>query len=306
MKTGAIYSNKQAIVATIGFFDGVHRGHRYLIKQVSEIAASRSMDTAVITFSQHPRKVMQSEFTPELLTSCEEKQRLLKETGVHHVFLLAFTPELSRFSARQFMEVLRQDYNVRVLVIGYDHRFGHNRSEGFHDYVRYGKELDIEILPAEVYSEIEVSSSAIRRLLYNGNVSKANILLGYTYRLHGIVVGGYRNGREIGYPTANLQVTENDKLIPADGVYAVQVTIERENYGGMLSIGRRPTFKNGDNRSIEVHIFDFQKDIYNEPIEVAFIAHTRNILSFDSINELVTQLSKDKEEVKALLKNRIL
>ena len=188
-------------------------------------------------------------------------------------------------------------------MIGYDHRFGHNRSEGFEDYVRYGQELGIEVLLAQAYytDAMTVSSSAIRRLLLQGNVSEAANCLGYQFFLDGTVVNGYRVGRKIGFPTANLRIGDCEKLVPADGVYAVYVFLGGEKHAGMLSIGYRPTLNNGIDRSIEVHIFNFDADIYNQPMRLAFVCRTRPELKFDSIDELIAQLHKDEAEITAIL-----
>lgn len=296
----------QPAVATIGFFDGVHRGHRFLIEQVRRAAAERGLASSVITFPVHPRRVMQSGFRPELLTTCEEKVALLADTGIDCCIMLPFTPELARLSARQFMSVLKEKYRIQALVVGHDHRFGHNRSEGFDDYVRYGKELGMEVLLARAYfinneKEITVSSSVIRRLLREGDVSMAAEYLGYEYFIEGTVVGGYRVGRKIGFPTANLRVNDSDKLIPSDGVYAVRVRLDEEEYGGMLSIGYRPTLNNGLDRSIEVHIFHFVGDIYGQPMRISFVRHTRSELKFDTTDQLIAQLHEDEAEIKAIL-----
>lgn len=290
-------------VATIGFFDGVHLGHRFLIEQVCEVATARGLASSVITFPIHPRKVMQPGFHPELLTTCDEKVALLADTGIDYCFMLDFTLELAQLSAKQFMEILKKHYRIQALVIGYDHRFGHNRSEGFEDYVRYGHEQGIEVILAQAYSnkDITISSSVIRRLLLEGNVSEAATCLGYHFFLDGTVVEGYHVGHKIGYPTANLHVTDPEKLVPADGVYAVYVFLGERKYKGMLSIGYRPTLNNGTDRSIEVHIFDFNEDIYNQPMRISFVRRTRSELKFDSIEELVEQLRKDAIEVTAIL-----
>lgn len=293
----------QPSVATIGFFDGVHRGHRFLIEQVHAIAAARGLVSSVITFPVHPRKVMQPDFHPVLLTTCEEKVALLAETGIDYCIMLDFTPDLARLSAKQFMAILKEKYRIQVLVVGYDHRFGHNRAEGFDDYVRFGHELGMEVLPAQAYSnkEITVSSSVIRHLLSDGNASEAADCLGYHYFLNGTVVGGYRVGRTIGYPTANLHVDNPEKLVPADGVYAVYVFVGGQKYMGMLSIGYRPTINNGTDRSIEVNILHFNADIYNQPMRISFVRRTRSELKFDTIEELIGQLQKDEIEVTAIL-----
>ena len=291
-------------VATIGFFDGVHRGHRYLIEQVREVAAVRGLASSVITFPVHPRKVMQADYRPELLTSCEEKVALLAETGIDYCMMLEFTPEVARLSAKQFMQILKERYRIQVLVVGYDHRFGHNRSEGFEDYVRYGQEMGMEVLLAHAYSSdenITVSSSMIRHFLQQGNVSSAAECLSYNFFLEGTVVGGYRVGRKIGFPTANLRVNDPDKIIPADGVYAVYVFLDGVRYGGMLSIGYRPTLANGTDRSIEVNIFHFNADIYNQPMRISFVRYMRPELKFDSVEDLIARIRQDETEVKAVL-----
>ncbi|WP_281643981.1 bifunctional riboflavin kinase/FMN adenylyltransferase [Bacteroides zoogleoformans] len=325
-------------VATIGFFDGVHRGHRYLIEQVRQVAAMRGLASSVITFPVHPQKVMQPDSRPELLTTCDEKVSLLAQLEIDYCIMIDFSPELARLSARQFMSILKEHYRVQALVVGYDHRFGHNRSEGFDDYVRYGRELGIEVLRARAYSykktaveksketalentaaeetnvvggggvgctamtaEETVSSSVIRQLVLGGSVMAAAEYLGYDFFLNGTVVGGYRVGRTIGFPTANLRVDDPDKIIPADGVYAVRVLVAGVEYGGMLSIGYRPTLGNGSDRSIEVHIFHFDADVYEQTMRVSFVRRTRPELKFDSIDELIEQLHRDEIEIKAIL-----
>lgn len=301
-------------VATIGFFDGVHKGHRYLIQQVKEIAAARGLHSALVTFPVHPRKVMNADYHPELLTTAEEKIDLLAETGVDYCLMLNFTPDISRLSAKEFMtRLLKERYQVKYLVIGYDHRFGHNRSESFEDYVRYGEEIGIEVIRARaVTSDIEtgtsrnvpVSSSLIRHLLHQGDVETAARCLRYEYFLDGTVVGGYQVGRKIGFPTANLCVDDPEKLIPADGVYAVWVTLDGKTYMGMLNIGMRPTIDNGPNRTIEVNILHFHSDIYNKTIRLTFVKRTRPELKFDNIDALIGQLHKDAKEVEAMLRTR--
>ena len=298
-------------VATIGFFDGVHTGHRYLIQQVKEIAAAKGLRSALVTFPVHPRKVMNATYHPELLTTPEEKINLLAGTGVDYCLMLDFTPDISRLTAKEFMtQVLKERYQVRYLVIGYDHRFGHNRSEGFEDYVRYGQSIGIDIIRAQAYTNdiridasqsVPVSSSLIRKLLHQGDVDIAARCLGYEYFLDGTVVGGYQVGRKIGFPTANLSVDDPDKLIPADGVYAVWVTFDGKTYMGMLNIGVRPTINNGPNRTIEVNILHFHSDIYDKFIRLTFVKRTRPELKYDSIDQLITQLHKDAEETETIL-----
>lgn len=285
--------------ATIGFFDGVHRGHRFLLEQVKEEAAGKGLCPSVITFPTHPRQVLQPDFHPQLLSTPEEKLHLLEAAGIANCILLPFTAELSRLSAKEFMLLLRTEYNVRTLVIGYDHRFGHNRLESFEDYVRYGQELDIDIVQARAYTQenAKVSSSAIREQLSQGEVHTASRLLGYPYPLEGTVTDGYRVGRKIGFPTANLRIDHPSKLVPAEGVYAVKVEVEGQQHLGMLNIGHRPTLNNGADRSIEVHILDFAGDIYRQNIRIEFLRFLRPETKFASIEELISQIEKDKEAI---------
>ena len=295
-------------VATIGCFDGVHRGHRYLINQVCKVAAEKGLHAAIVTFPVHPRQVMQTDYQPQLLSCLHQKTDLISQLDADYCFMLPFTRELSHLSAREFMQLLQEHYHIQVLVIGYDHRFGHNRSEDFGDYARYGRELGIDIRPAEAFRLPDtpggepVSSSLIRRLLLAGDVAQAATCLGYPYFLNGTVVSGRRIGHQLGYPTANLRPDHPDKLIPANGVYAVRVETEGRTYGGMLNIGRRPTLDNGDDRSIEVHIFDFDRDIYHEPLRLSFIRRIRAEQKFASVDQLTEQLHRDATAIRALLK----
>ena len=290
-------------VATIGFFDGVHLGHRYLINQVKIAASQFGWCSSIITFPVHPRQVIQSDYQPSLLSSPEEKIELLASTGIDNCILLPFTRELSMLTAWEFMQLLYDQYQVRMLVIGYDHRFGHNRAETFEDYCRYGRELGIHIMQATAYTQEQdkVSSSAIRRALLSGEVSTAAKYLGYPYFLQGTIVGGYQVGRKIGFPTANLQVDFSNKLIPSVGVYAVYVYVNGQKYKGMLNIGHRPTLNNGTDLSIEVHILDFEGDIYHQPMRIEFIDFLRTEAKFQSTEELALQIQKDKEAALLLL-----
>ena len=286
-------------VATIGFFDGVHLGHRHLLRQVIEVAQAYNQSSMVVTFAQLPRKVVNHDSCRySLLTTTEEKLSLLKMVGISHCEVMDFTPELASLTAYEFMQLLRNKYQVHALLIGYDHRFGHNRSEGFEDYVNYGKELGIDVIQATEYPA--VSSSRIRELLLSGDLQEANKCLGYPYMLRGQVVSGFHVGQTLGFPTANLQVTA-EKLIPANGVYAVMVDLDGKRYQGMLNIGTRPTLANGDERSIEVHIFDFHNDIYNKELRLSLIKRTRGEVKFDTKEQLTLQLQQDAAEIKNIL-----
>ena len=291
-------------VATIGFFDGVHLGHRFLIEQVKELAKDQGLRSALITFPVHPRQVMKSDYRPELLTTPEEKIELLKAQGVDYCIMLDFTVELSQLSALSFMkDILQQRYNVSTLIIGYDHRFGHNRSEGFEDYVRYGQQIGMNVYRAQacMIDDLNISLSLVRTYLLESKIDLSTRYLGYNYSIEGVVVGGYRVGRTIGFPTANLDLRESNKLIPSDGVYAVRVEVKGCLYAGMLNIGYRPTLDNGSKKSIEVHILRFDEDIYDEKIRLYFVSRIRSEMKFSGLDELIAQLKRDAAFVDSVL-----
>lgn len=272
-----IFNSKieQPLALTIGFFDGVHLGHRYLVSELSDCAKKRVLATAVLTFRTHPRQVLHSDYIPSLLTTTDEKIVLLEETGVDYVVLTEFTQELSLLSAQEFMRLLHDKLNVRCLMIGYDHRFGHNRSEKFEDYVEFGKEIGIEVIQSSplVIGGLNVSSSAVRKTISEGDVAKAARLLGREYSLTGTVVKGFQVGRTIGYPTANIAY-DDCRLLPKDGVYAARVTVDSHVYDAMLYIGSRPTVNTGK-ISVEAYLFDFSDDIYNKEVNVNFVERIR-------------------------------
>lgn len=293
--------------ATIGFFDGVHKGHQFLISQLKKVAQERGIVSAIITFPVHPRKVLNDEYQPQSISTKEEKIRLIEKSGVDYCILLPFTRDIASLSAFDFMKLLKEKYMVTALIIGYDHRFGHNRLEGFEEYCKYGKEIGIEVIQATELDneEFAVSSSAIRKLLISSDMAKANSLLGYRYSISGKVIDGYKIGRKLGYPTANISLLDDDKIIPGKGVYAVYVYTDGTKRGGMLNIGTRPTLDNGEHKSIEVNIFNFSGDLYSKIIEIEFIEFMRKEEKFDSMEELIQQIDKDKEEALQILKDNI-
>lgn len=295
-----------ACAATIGFFDGVHRGHQYLIRQVVQCAASRGQASLLVTFRRHPRQVMHADYQPQLLSTFEEKCALLAATGADYCATLDFTMELAALSARQFMaDILRDKFGVRTLVIGYDHRFGHDRVAGFADYVEYGRELGMEVVRAEPFSMggVNVSSSVVRACLCDGEVAMAARCLGRPYALSGTVVEGFHEGHGLGYPTANLQPEDPCKLVPKGGVYAVKVRLQGRQaaFAGMLNIGTRPTLDNGDNRSIEVYLLDFSGDLYGCRLTLDFICRLRDEKKFRNKGELANQLRADEAAVRNLM-----
>ncbi len=293
-------------VATLGFFDGVHKGHRFLIEQVKAEAKKSQLKSLIVTFDEHPRKVLNQNFKPKLLNTHQERIWLLQETNVDFCYVIPFTKEFSQLSSFDFLKtILHDQLHVKKLIIGHDHHFGHNRDEGFQQYKQYGRQIGIEITQSVPYIENDttLSSSVIRRLLECGDIEKANHYLGYEYFLSGKVILGQQIGRKIHFPTANIQVDES-KQLPMPGIYAVKVRVKGKNYNGMLNIGARPTIENSDGKtSVEVNIFDFNKDIYNEEITIFFVKRTRNEIKFPNIQQLIEQLKIDERIIREILQN---
>jgi len=292
--------DERAVMATIGFFDGVHPGHRFLLQEMQTLAKERHIPSAVITFPVHPRVVLQSDYQPKLLNSFDEKLNLLAKTGVDYIIVMDFTPELARLTAREFIEnVLILEWKVQTLLVGYNHRFGFQHAEGDEQFVLEGMVEHIEVIRSASFSYengIAISSSIIRRLIETGDVKAASRMLGYDYRLKGHVVTGNKIGRILGFPTANLEMDEKFKVMPRFGSYAVRVLIDGKKYNGMLYIGSRPTIGVNNSLHIEVNIFDFSDDIYNMPVIIEFIEFIREDRKFDSLDELRKQLGEDKEK----------
>lgn len=302
--TGKEITNHLPLAATIGFFDGVHQGHQHLIQQVIADAKSRQLTSAVITFDEHPRKVVKPDYTPQLLTSFEERVELIRQTGIDLCIVLQFTPELAQLTAREFInQVLKNRLSVQSLIIGYDHKFGKDRSEDYDDYVRYSRELGLNTFKADVLQidNRNVSSSYIRESITEGRIAEANQLLNRPYSLRGTVVMGQQLGRTIGFPTANIQPLNSEKAIPANGVYAVRATVNGISHAAMLNIGVRPTVSTDLVKSIEANLFDFAEDIYGQEIEVEFIARLRDERRMNGLDDLKKQLAADKLQALALL-----
>ena len=281
-------------VATIGFFDGVHLGHNYLLEQLKTVAQQRGMQSVVVTFANHPRLFFDPNCALKQLTLSDEKVDLLKQKGVDEVVMLQFDDKLSKLTSREFMQLLVENYGVKVLLMGYDHRFGSDRSTSFDEYIAYGKQLGLEIKRCDGFSESEVmvSSSKVRRALELWDIPLANKFLGYKYFVKGRVVEGQKIGRQIGFPTANLQV-DSLKLIPSDGVYVVEVSVRGKEYRGVLNIGTRPTVS-GDKRTIEVHIIGYEGvELYGEELELRFLRFLRHEQRFSSLEDLREQIRKD-------------
>ena len=296
--------NFRNAVITIGTFDGVHCGHQQIIRHLKQVAQQYEGETVLITFEPHPRLLLGKDAF-ELLSPDTEKYQLLRHFGLDNVAVTAFTPQFSQQTPQEYVaDFLVKNFAPRCIVIGYDHRFGQNRAGDFvlleQLATQYG--FDVAEIPKQLVDDMAVSSTKIRHALHSGNVRLAQHLLGYDYPLSGTVVRGRQLGRTIGYPTANIAVANPLKLVPANSVYAVQVLHNKQKYGGMLNIGTRPTV-DGTNRTIEVHIFDFDEDIYDQTLQVNFVQRLRNEQKFDGLDALIAQLKKDEQEAREIMIN---
>ena len=290
--------------ATIGFFDGVHRGHQFMIDSLTTMAHAQGRQSLVITFDRHPRQVVHADYVPQLITTTDEKLQLLHATAADRIEVLHFDAQMAQISAYEFMrQVLHKKYGVAMLLTGYDNRFGHNHAEGFADYVRYGEEMGMKVLqntPIDI-DGLRVSSSLIRRLLAEGNILEANNCMGHPYSITGSVAHGFQEGRHIGFPTANIVPESAEKLVPGNGVYATRVSVEGGEWmPAMLNIGTNPTFQR-QQTTIEAHIIGFEGDIYGRKVRVEFGRKLRDEQRFESVEALQKQLEADKKEVEKVL-----
>ncbi len=301
--TEPIKDIKNAVV-TSGTFDGVHVGHQKILNRLREVANQNDGETVMITYWPHPRMVLKPlDNSLKLLSTFPEKANLLETYGVDHLVKIPFTKEFSQMTPEEYIRIVLHDrIKTSHIITGYDHRFGKNREGGLEDLIQYAEkyEYEVEEIPRQDIDEIGVSSTKIRKALESGDVYLANQYLGRPYTVTGLVVKGQQLGRTLGFPTANISVKENYKLIPADGIYAVKVCNKYRKRDGMLNIGHRPTV-GGEHKTIEVHIFDFDDDIYNSEISLEFIEHVRQEVRFDSMDDLKLQLRKDEKSVRAIL-----
>lgn len=286
-------------VLTVGTFDGVHLGHRKIISRLHDLAAAIHGESVIFTFDPHPRKVVSpAETNLRLLTTLEEKIELFEQSGIDHLIIFPFTTEFAELSYEEFVEqILIGKIHTQSLVVGYDHRFGKDRKGDFEFLKNCADRLgfQIEKLDVLLLNESNISSTRIRDAIQIGDVDTANSYLGYPFSIHGKVVEGQKLGRLIQFPTANIEASNPDKIIPGYGVYAVKVKVQGKIYSGMLNIGSRPTINNNaDHRSIEVHLFDFDSDIYGQVLELKFFRKLREELKFASLDALKEQLSIDK------------
>ncbi len=296
------YRAENPSAITIGTFDGVHVGHKKIIKNLIE--KSDGLSTMLLTFFPHPRMVLQQDASIKLINTIDERIQLLSETGLDNLIVYPFSKEFSRLTAKDFVRDLLIDrLNLKKIIIGYDHRFGRNRTANIDNLREFGATFDFEVaeIQAKEIDDVTISSTKIRKALNEGDIKTANAYLGYEFMLTGIVTSGRGLGKTINFPTANIHIKETYKLIPKQGVYVIKSIIENRTVFGMMNIGMNPTVE-GKKQTIEVHFFDFNDDIYNKNIQVLLLGRLRDEQKFDSVAHLQEQLQKDKIQSLALIK----
>ena len=291
------FSSKKRTVVTIGTFDGVHLGHRKIIKKLTGIAKEKELDSALLTFFPHPRMVLQQSKDLKLINSIDEKKQLLSKTGLHHLIIEPFTIDFSRLTAQEYVEKYLIEYlNAAVIIVGYDHRFGRNRKANIEDLIKFSKIYNFEVveISKQDIDDVAISSTKIRSAILNGKIDLANRYLTNPFMLSGNVVKGKQIGRSLGYPTANLRIEEDYKIIPKQGVYVVKAGIDDQTYFGMMNIGLNPTVSDDNQKSIETFFFDFEGDLYGRSLQIELLKRIRDEKKFDSVEALKTAMKSDE------------
>lgn len=301
-KTGISLKNPTAV--TIGTFDGVHIGHRKIIERLLHSAKENQLESTILTFFPHPRMVLQQNIGLKLLNTIDERIAILGESGIDNLIVYPFDKEFSRFEAQEYIEeILLKKLNAKRIIIGYDHRFGRNRSADIEDLRKYGEiyGFEVEEIAKQDIDHVAVSSTKIRNALKKGSIEKANKYLGKPYLLTGTVIKGNQLGNQLGFPTANLHIKEEYKLIPKEGVYVVKSTIRGKTRFGMMNIGTNPTV-GGMDQSIETHFFDWDEDLYGETLQIDLLTRIRDEVKFANTDELVKAMKKDESFSKTFIK----
>lgn len=292
------FTTKKKTIVTIGTFDGVHVGHKKILEKIIQNTNNSDYESLVLTFFPHPRTVLQTGTEMKQLNTIDEKSNLIEKEGIDNLVIHPFDKEFASLSAEEFVKkVLVDIFNIQKIVIGYDHRFGKNRTADINDLIAFGNQYNFEVeqISAEELNEVAVSSTKIRNALSDGNIELANSFLGYNYAITGMVVQGKQLGRTIGFPTANISINEDYKLIPNSGVYVVECKIDNQSYFGMMNIGTNPTVENTNQKQkLEVNIFDFDQDIYGKSINISFLKRIRSEQKFGSLDALKAQIANDK------------
>ena len=301
------YNNEKSCVVTIGTFDGVHIGHKAILQRLNATAKKEDLDSVVLTFFPHPRMVLQEDTSLKLINTIDERTDLMNETGLEHLIIHPFTHAFSRLSALEFVrDILVNKLKTKKIIIGYDHRFGRNRNADIEDLREFGVtyEFEVEEISAQELDDVAVSSTKIRVALEAGDIETANNYLGYSFKLSGTVVSGNAIGRTIQFPTANLKLSEDYKLVPKEGIYVVQANINDANIYGITSIGTNPTV-GGTKKTIETYFLDFNEDLYERKLKIEFLTRIRDEETFESIAELQMAIQNDEKFARNFLKNGV-
>ena len=297
------YSSKKKAIITIGTFDGIHIGHQEIIKSLVKESISKKALSVILTFFPHPRMVLNKDFSIKLIDTLKEKEKIFEKLGLNTLIIQPFTKNFANISSHDFTkEILVKKLNVKKIILGYDHRFGRNRESSVDDLIELGLtcNFEVEVINAKKINSINISSTKIRKAIELGDFKKANLYLGRQFEINGKVVKGKGIGKKIGFPTANILIEENYKLIPNKGVYLIKALIKNKAYYGMMNIGNRPTL-NGKDETLEINIFKFNENIYGKRLTIFFLEKIRNEIKFDSIEKLGNQLLKDKDYCKDLI-----
>ena len=297
------FQSTKKTILTLGTFDGVHIGHKKILERITQNTENGKYESLVLTFFPHPRMVLQEKSEIKLLNTITEKSKLLEATGIENLVIHPFNESFSRLTAEEFVHsILVDQFHIQKIIIGHDHRFGRNRTANIDDLIAFGHEygFEVEQISAQEIQDVSVSSTKIRKALNEGNMSLANDYLGYNYFLSGEVVQGKQLGRTIGFPTANIEINDEYKLIPKAGVYVVKALIDQKEVSGMMNIGFNPTV-NGQKQTIEVNLFDFDADIYGKKIQVSLLQYLRDEQKFGSVDLLKEQLHLDRKNALAFL-----
>lgn len=300
------YNNIKNPIVTVGTFDGVHFGHQKIIQRLQKIAKKNNGESVLLTFDPHPRKILLNDQGLKLIHTINEKINILENLGLDHLVIYPFTLEFSKFSAKRYIdELLIQKLGTHTLVIGYDHHFGNDREGNIDLLKKYEKSnpFYLEEIKAHEIEEIKISSTKVRSAIEKGNIHLVNDYCGHFYEFSGEVVHGNGIGKTIGTPTANIKLNSNEKIIPLDGVYAVVCQIKDANYKGIMNIGFKPTVDEGQKRTVEIHLFDYEKDIYGQDLRTKVIERIRDEVKFNSLEELKNQILKDNEKAKIILES---
>lgn len=306
-KPASTFKPQRKTVVTIGTFDGVHLGHRKIIDRLNEVAQTKDLDSTLLTFFPHPRMVLQQKQDLKLINTIDERIEFLSETGLNHLVIEPFTKAFSRLKAEDYVRQYLVNYlNAAVVIVGYDHRFGRNRTANIQDLKQFAETYNFEVeeISKQDIDDVAVSSTKIRAAIAEGQIDLANTYLSKPFALSGKVVKGKQLGKSLGYPTANLQIKEDYKIIPKEGVYIVRAEINSKPYFGMMNIGHNPTIAKNNRKSVETYFFDFEGDLYNKPLQIQLLKRIRDERKFDSVETLKSAMKEDENYSKNFIKNQ--